>query len=57
MALKLKLGGGAIKKYARLAQFTGDNLGMNQMFGFIECFSADFCCLLCYATRDDMQNF
>ena len=30
---------------------------MNQMFGFIESFSFDFCCFLCYATRNDMQNY
>ncbi len=48
---------GPVQVYARLAQFTGDNLGMNQMFGFIESFSSDFCCLLCYATRNDMQNY
>lgn len=48
--------GKAIKVYCSLAQFTGDNLGVHQILGFIESFSADYCCLLCYATREDMQN-
>ena len=42
--------------YGTLAQFTADNLGMNQILGFIESFSCDFCCLLCYATRAEMQT-
>ena len=48
---------GPVQVYAKLAQFTGDNLGMNQMFGFIESFASDFCCLLCYATREEMQTY
>ena len=48
---------GPITVFAKVAQFTGDNLGLNQIFGFIESFSADYCCLLCYATREDMRTF
>ena len=36
---------GPMQVYARLAQFTGDNLGMNQMLGFIES------SLVCYVTQ------
>ncbi len=43
--------------FATIVHFTGDNLGLNQIFGFIESFSADFCCLMCYATREQMQTF
>lgn len=48
---------GVVKVYATVAQITGDNLGLNQMFGFVESFSGDHCCLLCYATCDDMNTF
>ena len=46
---------GPVTVRATLAQFTGDNLGMNQILGFIESFSCDYCCVLCYATREKMQ--
>ena len=53
--LEIATENGPVTVYGTLAQFTGDNLGMNQILGFIESFSCDFCCLLCYATRADMQ--
>ncbi|KZS09759.1 Uncharacterized protein APZ42_025933 [Daphnia magna] len=43
--------------YVKLGQFTADNLGMNQIFGLVESFSGDYCCILCYATREDMQTY
>lgn len=54
--LDVETSSGKIKVYCSLAQFTGDNLGVHQILGLIECFSADFCCILCYATRDEMQQ-
>ena len=48
-------GKGMTKAYAVLSQFTGDNLGMNQAFGLVTSFKADYCCTMCYATRDEMQ--
>jgi hypothetical protein len=44
------------KVYASLYQVTCDNLALNGIFGFIECFSSDYFCTLCYATRDDIQR-
>jgi hypothetical protein len=43
--------------YGCLAQFTADNLGLNQIFNFVESFSGDCCCIICYATKEDMQKF
>ncbi len=43
--------------YVKLGQFTADNLGMNQIFGLVESFSGDYSCILCYATREDMQTY
>ncbi len=48
---------GPVKVFVTVSQFTGDNLGLNQIFGFIESFSADFCCIICYATREDMRTY
>lgn len=39
-----------------LANFVGDNLGVNQIFGLIESFRGDYCCAICYATREEMQT-
>jgi hypothetical protein len=50
-------GKGVVRVYGRLAHFTGDNLAVNQMFGFVGGFSGDYCCAICYATRNDMQTF
>jgi len=42
--------------YAGLCQVAGDNLALNSMMGFIESFSGDYFCTLCYATRDNVQT-
>lgn len=42
--------------YVVLGHVTGDNLALNQILGLIESFSHDYCCPLCYATRDEMQT-
>lgn len=47
---------GVIQVYATLGQFTADNLALNEIFGLVESFSHDYCCVFCYATRDEMQQ-
>jgi len=49
--------GGRITVYASLCQVTCDNLALNGLLGFIESFSGDFFCTLCYATQDMIQKF
>ena len=49
-------GRGVCKVLVTLAQFTAENLAINQTFGLIESFSKDFCCALCYCTKVEMQN-
>ena len=42
--------------YVTMLQVACDNLALNGMLGFIESFSADFFCTLCYATQSDIQS-
>jgi len=39
-----------------LCQVTCDNLALNAVLGFIESFSGDYFCTMCYATREDSQT-
>ncbi|GFV33101.1 uncharacterized protein LOC106175700 [Trichonephila clavipes] len=39
-----------------LWQILGDNLGLNKLFGFVECFSANFCCRFCLVHKNEMQK-
>ena len=39
-----------------LGQVACDNLALNSIFGFIECFSVDYFCTVCYATQSDIQS-
>ena len=48
---------GVSKVHARLCQVTCDNLAFNGMLGFIESFSTDYFCTMCYATQDEIQKF
>ncbi len=50
-------GRGLTRIFASLAQLTGDNLGMNEACGLITGFNGDYCCLLCYATKPEMQTY
>jgi hypothetical protein len=43
--------------FAFLAQFTGDNLGINEAFGFITCFTADYVCPLCMERKNSFKCF
>ena len=55
--IEIETSEGKKKIYGCLAQFVGDNLGMNQMFNLVESFAGDYCCVLCYATKEEMQKF
>lgn len=50
-------GKGIVKIFGTISLFTGDNLAINQTFGFTESFSGDYCCIFCYATRHEMQVY
>ncbi|GFQ94321.1 uncharacterized protein LOC106175700 [Trichonephila clavata] len=39
-----------------LWQILGDNLGLNKLFGFVECFSANFCCRFCLVHKNELQK-
>jgi hypothetical protein len=41
--------------YVGLGQVACDNLALNGLFGFIESFSGDHFCTMCFATRGDIQ--
>lgn len=34
----------------------GDNLGLNGILGFVECFKANFCCRICSASSSEFAN-
>jgi len=42
--------------YASLCQVTCDNLALNGILGFIESFSCDHYCTVCYAMQDEIQT-
>ena len=42
--------------YASLCQVTCDNLALNGILGFIESFSCDHFCTICYASQDEIQT-
>lgn len=46
---------GTFQVYVRLGQFTADNLAINQNFGLIESFNSDYCCALCYSSKEERQ--
>jgi hypothetical protein len=54
--IEIQTENGPLQVYVRLAQFTCDDLGMNQIIGFMGRFYCDPFCLFCYATRDDMRK-
>ena len=37
-------------------QVVGDNLGLNKLLGFVESFSANFCCRFCLARKDVLHK-
>ena len=36
-------------------QFTGDNLGLNKLLGFMESFSSNYCCRICKQNKTERQ--
>jgi len=46
---------GTRKIYVSLLQVACDNLALNSLLGFIECFSTDYFCTMCYASQADIQ--
>ena len=48
---------GKVRIFGTIVQFTADNLGLNQVFGLVQSFNCDYCCALCYATREEMQLY
>ena len=48
---------GKVRIFGTILQFTADNLGLNQVFGLVQSFHCDYCCALCYATREEMQLY
>jgi len=49
---------GKCQVYSSLCQVTCDNLALNGILGFIESFSCDYFCTICYATQETIQiNF
>jgi len=44
------------KIYVTLLHVACDNLALNVILRFIESFSADHFCIMCYAKQDDVQN-
>ncbi|XP_047142364.2 uncharacterized protein LOC124816727 [Hydra vulgaris] len=46
---------GSKQIYLGLRQVSCDNLALNGLFGFIECFFADFFCTICLATKETIQ--
>lgn len=39
-----------------IVQVTGDNLGVHSLFGFVESFSARYCCRFCLLEKEDFQT-
>jgi hypothetical protein len=46
---------GSRRVFVVLLQVACDNLALNGISGYIESFSADYFCTLCFATKDDIQ--
>lgn len=42
--------------HGTVVQVTGDNLGLHGIFGFVESFSARYCCRFCILEKTDFQT-
>nr|XP_021323512.1 uncharacterized protein LOC108180038 [Danio rerio] len=42
--------------YGTIVQVTGDNLGIHSLFGFVESFSARYCCHFCLLEKEHFQT-
>lgn len=45
-----------VKLYFVLALVVGDNLGLNSLLGYVECFSANYCCRFCMSSKHDTEH-
>jgi len=52
----LEVNGTEYQIFVCLVQVTGDNLGLNSILGFVESFTATYCCRQCKVKRDDFGN-
>lgn len=44
------------KKFFEIGLITGDNLGLNSIFEFVESFSANFCCRVCKMAKSSLNT-
>lgn len=42
--------------HGSIVQVTGDNLGIHGLFGFVESFSARYCCRFCITEKNEFQS-
>lgn len=45
-----------VKLYFVLALVVGDNLGLNSLLGYVECFNANYCCRFCMSSKHDIEH-
>ena len=48
---------GKCQVFSSLCQVTCNNLALNSILGFIESFSCDYFCTICYATQETIDKF
>ena len=44
------------RKKGTITQFSGDNLGVHSLFGFVESFAATYYCGICVASNEEAQH-
>lgn len=54
--IEINLEGKATPVKFQLALITGDNLGLNEIFGFVTSFNTSYCCRICKATLHQIQT-
>lgn len=54
--IKIKFDGSDVILKFRVACFTGDNLGLNGIFGFVESFGAAYCCRICHSNKEQRHS-
>ena len=54
--VQMNVDGNCITVHGAVVMWSGDNLGIHQLFGFSQNFQADKCCQFCYADRTQRQE-
>lgn len=54
--IEIKINGIQQKIFFRVGRILGDNLGFNQILGFVTGFNADYCCRICLANKEQRQE-